>query len=77
MYQGCKLITNLDDCKIYLQSKTEMLANLLDIEVAYSLLKGGDGGDDPIDAHYKKLQTAMKVRKHFFLCKSGVLIHLF
>lgn len=43
------------------QSKTEMLDNLLEIEVAYSLLKGGDAGEDPIDAHYKKLHTEMEV----------------
>lgn len=51
-----------------------MLDNLLEIEVAYSLLKGGDAGDDPIDAHYKKLNTLMEVyfsiiinKDHFFL----------
>ena len=38
-----------------------MLDNLLEIEVAYSLLKGGDEGEDPIDAHYKKLKTSIKV----------------
>ena len=38
-----------------------MLDNLLEIEVAYSLLKGGDGGEDPIDAHYKKLKTEIVV----------------
>ena len=43
------------------QTKTEMLDNLLEIEVAYSLLKGGDGGEDPIDAHYKKLKTEIVV----------------
>lgn len=43
------------------QTKTEMLANLLDIEVAYSLLKGGQAGEDPIDAHYKQLKTDMQV----------------
>lgn len=26
-------------------------------QVAYSMLKGGDAGEDPIDAHYKKLKT--------------------
>ncbi|XP_048732716.1 poly [ADP-ribose] polymerase 1-like [Ostrea edulis] len=43
-----------------IKSKTEMLDNLLEIEVAYSLLKGGDAGEDPIDAHYKKLHTEME-----------------
>ncbi|KAJ8308841.1 hypothetical protein KUTeg_013715 [Tegillarca granosa] len=40
-----------------IKAKTEMLDNLLEIEVAYSLLKGGDDGEDPIDNHYKKLKT--------------------
>lgn len=38
-----------------------MLDNLLEIEVAYSLLKGGDSGEDPIDNHYKKLKTKIVV----------------
>ena len=44
--------------------KLEMLENLLEIEVAYSLLKSGDDDDknkDPIDAHYEKLKTEIKV----------------
>lgn len=41
-----------------------MLDNLLEIEVAYSMLKGGDAGEDPIDAHYKKLKTEMEVCKN-------------
>lgn len=41
-----------------------MLDNLLEIEVAYSLLKGGDAGEDPIDAHYKKLKTEMEVSRN-------------
>ncbi|XP_071962763.1 poly [ADP-ribose] polymerase 1-like isoform X2 [Antedon mediterranea] len=55
------IIDNLDVIK----SKSEMLANLLDIEVAYSLLKGGsEGGDeskDPIDIHYNSLKCKMEV----------------
>lgn len=41
-----------------------MLDNLLDIEVAYSLLRGGsdDGSKDPIDVNYEKLKTDIKVR---------------
>ena len=48
------------------QSKTEMLENLLDIEVAYSLLKSGDGdgAKDPIDENYEKLKTDMEVAFH-------------
>lgn len=40
-----------------IKSKTEMLDNLLEIEIAYSMLKGGTEGEDPIDNHYKKLKT--------------------
>lgn len=43
-----------------IKAKTEMLDNLLEIEVAYSMLKGGDAGEDPIDAHFKKLKTDME-----------------
>ncbi|KAK7474692.1 hypothetical protein BaRGS_00034057 [Batillaria attramentaria] len=42
-----------------IKAKTEMLDNLLEIEVAYSLLRGGDDGDDPIDSHYKKLKCKL------------------
>merc|ERR1712218_65011 len=50
-----------------IKGKLDMLENLLEIEVAYSLLKSAnDGGDDgkskdPIDAHYEKLKTDIKV----------------
>ena len=42
-----------------------MLDNLLDIEVAYSLLRGGneDGDKVPIDINYEKLRTDIKVKK--------------
>ena len=45
------------------KSKIEMLDNLLEIEIAYSLLSGGekDAAVDPIDAHYKKLKTEVEV----------------
>jgi len=42
------------------KTKIDMLDNLLEIEVAYSLLSGGEEdskGQDPIDAHYNKLNT--------------------
>lgn len=48
----------------YVKSKVEMLDNLLEIEVAYNLLKQVDDNDgkvDPIDAHYAKLKTDIKV----------------
>ncbi|KAF6073567.1 poly(ADP-ribose) polymerase 1 [Phyllostomus discolor] len=53
------LLNNADS----VQAKVEMLDNLLDIEVAYSLLKGGsdDSSKDPIDVNYEKLKTDIKV----------------
>ena len=36
----------------------------MEIEVAYSLLKGGDGGEDPVTAHYNKLKCSMEVRAY-------------
>ncbi|KFO19690.1 Poly [ADP-ribose] polymerase 1 [Fukomys damarensis] len=53
------LLNNADS----VQAKVEMLDNLLDIEVAYSLLRGGsdDSSKDPIDVNYEKLKTDMKV----------------
>lgn len=41
----------------------QMLDNLLDIEVAYSLLRGGaeDNKKDPIDINYEKLRTKIEV----------------
>ena len=44
-----------------IKNKTEMLDNLLEIEVAYSLLQGGDDSEDPIDGHYKKLKCKLEV----------------
>lgn len=40
-----------------------MLDNLLEIEVAYSLLKMGedDLAKDPLDVNYEKLQTDLEV----------------
>lgn len=45
-----------------------MLDNLLDIEVAYSLLRGGaqDNEHDPIDINYEKLKTKIEVRGETF-----------
>ncbi|XP_051908045.1 poly [ADP-ribose] polymerase 1 isoform X1 [Hippocampus zosterae] len=53
------LLRNLD----YIQAKVQMLDNLLDIEVAYSLLRGGaqDNERDPIDINYEKLKTKIEV----------------
>jgi hypothetical protein len=40
-----------------------MLESLMEIEVAFSLLKAGDAvkDKDPIDAHYEKLNTEIEV----------------
>uniref|UniRef100_A0A671NI15 Poly [ADP-ribose] polymerase n=1 Tax=Sinocyclocheilus anshuiensis TaxID=1608454 RepID=A0A671NI15_9TELE len=53
------LLNNTD----YIQQKVQMLDNLLDIEVAYSLLRGGveDNKKDPIDINYEKLKTKIEV----------------
>ena len=58
----------------FFQSKTDMLSNLLEIEVAYSLLKTGDeGGKDPLDVHYEKLKTDMEVGViKFYICIIGL-----
>ncbi|XP_064621580.1 poly [ADP-ribose] polymerase 1-like [Lineus longissimus] len=50
------------DTKEVIKAKIEMVDNLLEIEVAYNLLKAGsEGGKDPIDVHYEQLKTDMKV----------------
>lgn len=57
---------------MYIQAKVQMLDNLLDIEVAYSLLRGGaqDNDNDPIDINYEKLKTQIEVRcpDHHIVC---------
>lgn len=49
-----KILDNLE----LIQSKTEMIDNLLQIEIAYSMLKGSadDESQHPIDIHYQKLK---------------------
>ena len=44
-----------------------MLESLMEIEVAFSLLKAGDAvkDKDPIDAHYEKLNTEIEVATLF------------
>ncbi|GFS22250.1 poly [ADP-ribose] polymerase, partial [Elysia marginata] len=42
------------------KKKTDMLDNLMEIEVAYSLLKGGGDTEDPVTAHYNKLKCQMQ-----------------
>lgn len=45
--------------KEQVQAKLEMLDNLLEIEIAYSMMKAShaDGDTSPIDAHYAQLNT--------------------
>eukprot|EP00118_Oscarella_pearsei_P026283 m.309715 g.309715 ORF g.309715 m.309715 type:complete len:959 (+) comp47446_c0_seq1:38-2914(+) len=55
------------DNEALVAAKTRMLDSLLDIEVAYSLLKSKSdsvASKDPIDTNYEKLQTDMKVLDH-------------
>nr|UYS55296.1 poly-ADP-ribose polymerase I [Physella acuta] len=56
---GMKKQPLLDTTDI-IKQKSDMLDNLLEIEVAYSLLKGGDSGEDPITDHYKKLKCLLE-----------------
>ncbi|CAF2087647.1 unnamed protein product [Rotaria magnacalcarata] len=53
-----KLLDNND----LIQSKTQMIDNLLDIEIAYSILKGSidEKNEHPIDAHYKKINCTIE-----------------
>ena len=60
---------------IYFLPKTKvgMLDNLLDIEVAYSLLKSGedDRAKDPLDVNYEKLKTDLEVCLGYFSIDHG------
>lgn len=53
------------DNKEIIQSKLEMLESLLEMEVAYSLLKetkgAGEDGTHPLDSHYAKLNADIQV----------------
>jgi len=59
---GMKKPPLLDNLEL-IQAKVGMLDNLLEIEVAYSLLKMGedDVAKDPLDVNYEKLQTDLEV----------------
>ena len=49
---------------VVLQQKLEMLDSLMEIEIAYSMLKtksDTEGGVHPLDAHYAKLNTHIEV----------------
>lgn len=51
-----------------IKEKIEMLNNLLEIEIAYNILKTDNNSaieaEDPIDAHFKKLNCDMEVLDH-------------
>lgn len=50
------------DSEAAIKSKIEMLDSLLEIEFAYNLLQGGTkDGEDPVDQHYRKLNTDIDV----------------
>ncbi len=54
------LLDNLDVIK----TKSRMLEDLLELEVAYSLMKTGrgeDGGVNPLDDHYAKMRNRILV----------------
>ena len=57
----------MDASYLFYQSKLEMLESLMEIEIAFSLLKEGDAvkDKDPIDAHYDKLNTGIEVKWNF------------
>ncbi len=59
------IVNGSHNTHIIVQAKVQMLDNLLDIEVAYSLLRGGaqDNENDPIDINYEKLKTKIEVRR--------------
>lgn len=63
----------LETVNVAVQAKVQMLDNLLDIEVAYSLLRGGaqDNDNDPIDINYEKLKTQIEVRSPDHYCASA------
>jgi poly [ADP-ribose] polymerase len=48
------------DSEEIIKTKTQMVDNLLEIEVAYSLLQDEQTGD-PIDTNYHKLKTDLQV----------------
>lgn len=54
--------TMLDNIEL-IKSKTDMLNNLLDIEIAYNLLSNNSSTEDqdPLDQHYKKLKCEIEV----------------
>jgi poly [ADP-ribose] polymerase len=62
---GMKKPTILSDSKL-IKNKCDMLNNLLDIEIAYNILKADDMDkeEDPIDMHYKKLNCNMATLDH-------------
>ena len=46
-----------------------MVDNLLEIEIAYSMLKDSvtSGDTDPLDVHFQKLKANIMVSTHYYL----------
>ncbi len=67
----------LDNIEL-IKTKTEMIDNLLKIEIAYSMFDSSnntiEGDKHPIDVHYKKLkcglETVDKILKNFIVLNS-------
>ena len=58
---GLKAPTLLNKPEL-IKEKTDMLNNLLEIEIAYSIIKTDDSSnEDPIDQHYKRLKCEMEL----------------
>ena len=59
---GLKTPPLLDQEEV-INNKVKMLDSLLEIEIAYNLLKGGSQNDnqDPLDVHYSSLKADIKV----------------
>lgn len=57
------LLSNLEAIK----TKSRMLDDLLKIEVAYSLMKTGHSGINPLDEHYERLKNKIEVNSCFYI----------
>ena len=58
------------------KAKVQMLDNLLEIEVAYSLLCSEDDRQSPIDSHYHKLKCDLQVGHNFLILTISITITL-
>lgn len=57
-----KIILSAIETEAEIQTKSEMLESLLEMEIAYELLHAkSDGSKNPLDAHYAQLKTDIDV----------------